>query len=104
MPIYSYQCQACGHVLEALQKISDKPLTDCPVCHQSELKKQLTAAGFRLSGSGWYETDFKKEKRKKGQTAPGATQPTRDSRSTHSSSNAAHRNTSPRPSLFFAIS
>eukprot|EP00389_Voromonas_pontica_P007843 GDKH01011849.1.p2 GENE.GDKH01011849.1~~GDKH01011849.1.p2 ORF type:complete len:83 (+),score=14.09 GDKH01011849.1:47-295(+) len=64
MPIYSYQCQACGHVLEALQKISDKPLTDCPVCHQSELKKQLTAAGFRLSGSGWDETDFKKKKKK----------------------------------------
>jgi putative FmdB family regulatory protein len=64
MPIYSYQCQACGHELEALQKISDQPLTDCPVCHQSELKKQLTAAGFRLNGSGWYETDFKKEKRR----------------------------------------
>lgn len=64
MPIYGYECAACGHEMEALQKISDKPLTDCPVCHQPELKKQLTAAGFRLSGSGWYETDFKKEKRK----------------------------------------
>jgi putative FmdB family regulatory protein len=64
MPIYAYRCQACGHELDALQKISDAPLTDCPECGAPELKKQLTAAAFRLKGSGWYETDFKKDGKK----------------------------------------
>lgn len=64
MPIYAYQCQDCGHELEALQKLSDEPLTDCPSCRQPALKKMLTAPAFRLSGSGWYETDFKKDNRK----------------------------------------
>jgi putative FmdB family regulatory protein len=59
MPIYEYRCQACGHELEAMQKISDDRLVDCPVCEKPQLQKQLSAAGFRLSGSGWYETDFK---------------------------------------------
>jgi putative FmdB family regulatory protein len=60
MPIYAYRCQHCGHELEALQKMSDEPLVQCPECDRPALKKQLTAAAFRLSGSGWYETDFKK--------------------------------------------
>jgi putative FmdB family regulatory protein len=64
MPIYEYRCKACGYELEALQKMSDDPLTDCPQCHQPELHKQISAAGFRLSGSGWYETDFKNGKKK----------------------------------------
>lgn len=64
MPIYAYRCQACGHELDALQKISDAPLTECPECGAPELKKQLTAAAFRLKGSGWYETDFKKDGKK----------------------------------------
>ncbi len=59
MPIYEYRCDACGHELEALQKLSDAPLTDCPECHKPSLKKLLSAAGFRLKGGGWYETDFK---------------------------------------------
>ena len=59
MPIYEYLCEACGHRQEALQKISDNPLTDCEACQQPKLKKMISAAGFRLSGSGWYETDFK---------------------------------------------
>lgn len=59
MPIYEYQCESCGHQLEALQKISDEPLSDCPSCKDPALKKQISAAGFRLKGSGWYETDFK---------------------------------------------
>ena len=59
MPIYEYECKACGHRLEALQKMSDDPLTECPECHKAELKKLVSAAGFRLKGSGWYETDFK---------------------------------------------
>ena len=64
MPIYEYQCEACGHTLEKLQKISDAPLKECPACHQAKLQKMISAAGFRLSGSGWYETDFKKDKKK----------------------------------------
>lgn len=59
MPIYAYQCNACGHELEVLQKMSDTPLTECPACHASTLSKKVTAAAFRLSGGGWYETDFK---------------------------------------------
>ena len=59
MPIYEYCCQECGHSLEALQKLADAPLTDCPACSQPALKKQVSAPSFRLSGGGWYETDFK---------------------------------------------
>ncbi|OGT20484.1 MAG: transcriptional regulator [Gammaproteobacteria bacterium RBG_16_57_12] len=59
MPIYEYQCNACHHQLEALQKISDAPLQECPACGEPALKKRLSAPGFRLSGGGWYETDFK---------------------------------------------
>lgn len=59
MPIYEYQCQQCGHKFDKLQKISDDPLLDCPDCGKPELKKLVSAAGFRLKGSGWYETDFK---------------------------------------------
>jgi putative FmdB family regulatory protein len=64
MPIYEYRCQSCEHKMEALQKMSDEPLINCPNCCQDELKKQISAAGFRLSGSGWYETDFKSGKKK----------------------------------------
>ena len=59
MPIYEYQCESCEHKMEALQKISDDPLKDCPSCNQPSLKKLISAAGFRLKGGGWYETDFK---------------------------------------------
>lgn len=64
MPLYDYQCSACGHQMEALQKMSDPLLTDCPECKAATLKKKVTAAAFRLSGSGWYETDFKKDNKK----------------------------------------
>jgi putative FmdB family regulatory protein len=59
MPIYEYRCGACGHRDEHLQKISDKPLATCPACGKRTYKKQLSAAGFQLKGSGWYATDFK---------------------------------------------
>ncbi|MFL0796919.1 MAG: zinc ribbon domain-containing protein [Cellvibrionaceae bacterium] len=59
MPIYEYQCESCDHQMEALQKMSDSPLTDCPECGKASLKKLISAAGFRLKGSGWYESDFK---------------------------------------------
>ena len=59
MPIYEYQCEACGHVFDSLQKISEPPLTTCPDCGAEALKKLISAPAFRLKGSGWYETDFK---------------------------------------------
>ena len=59
MPIYGYVCQGCEHTLDALQKIADDPLTDCPECGEAALKRQLSAPRFRLKGGGWYETDFK---------------------------------------------
>ena len=59
MPIYEYACQNCEHTLDALQKISDEPLVDCPACGEPTLKKLLSAPRFRLKGGGWYETDFK---------------------------------------------
>lgn len=64
MPIYEYRCESCGHELEALQKMSDPALSECPECKQESLKKMISAVGFRLKGSGWYETDFKGEKKK----------------------------------------
>lgn len=64
MPIYEYRCAECGHELEKLQKISDAPLVECPVCGKQALQKLVSAAGFRLKGGGWYETDFKRGKKK----------------------------------------
>jgi putative FmdB family regulatory protein len=65
MPIYEYECQKCGHYLEALQKIADKPLRECPECGKHALKRLVSAPMFRLSGSGWYETDFKSDEETK---------------------------------------
>ncbi|WP_255992316.1 FmdB family zinc ribbon protein [Chitinolyticbacter albus] len=59
MPIYAYQCTSCGHKDEHLQKMSDAPLTDCPSCQAASYAKQVTAAGFKLTGTGWYATDFR---------------------------------------------
>lgn len=64
MPIYEYRCTECGHELEKLQKMSDAPLRDCPACGKPGLQKLVSAAGFRLKGAGWYETDFKSNNRK----------------------------------------
>jgi putative FmdB family regulatory protein len=79
MPIYEYQCQSCGHEHEALQKLSDQPLITCPACSKPELMKKISAAGFRLKGSGWYETDFKTGGSKKNvageASAPAASKP-----------------------------
>jgi len=72
MPIYEYRCESCGHHLEALQKISDAPLKDCPSCNKPELRKQISAAGFRLKGGGWYETDFKSGGKKNLAASDGA--------------------------------
>ncbi|MDB5871375.1 MAG: regulatory protein FmdB family [Ramlibacter sp.] len=59
MPIYAYKCGSCGHAKDVLRKLSDEPLTVCPACGAATFTKQVTAAGFKLQGSGWYATDFK---------------------------------------------
>lgn len=63
MPIYEYKCAACQHRLEKLQKMSDDPLKDCPECGESALSKLVSASSFKLKGTGWYETDFKNNKK-----------------------------------------
>ena len=64
MPIYEYRCASCGHELEAMQKISEAPLLDCPACAAATLRKRISPVSFRLKGSGWYETDFKSGQQK----------------------------------------
>jgi len=64
MPIYEYQCEQCDHQFDTLQKLSDKPLRKCPECGKLKLTKLVSAAGFRLKGGGWYETDFKSGSKK----------------------------------------
>ena len=59
MPIYAYQCQACGHAFDVMQKMSEPAPAACPTCGHAEVRKQLSAAGFQLKGKGWYQTDFK---------------------------------------------
>jgi putative FmdB family regulatory protein len=64
MPIYEYRCESCGEELEKLQRMSDDKLVDCPACEKPTLKRLVSAAAFRLKGSGWYETDFKKDNKR----------------------------------------
>jgi putative FmdB family regulatory protein len=71
MPFYEYQCRACGHELEALQKVSDPVLKKCPSCGKNQLTKLVSAPVFRLKGGGWYETDFKSEGEQKRNLAGG---------------------------------
>lgn len=73
MPIYEYECSACGHRLEVIQKMNEPPRTDCPECGEAKLKKLLSVAGFRLKGSGWYETDFKNSGSKPKSAKPAET-------------------------------
>ncbi len=91
MPIYAYKCESCGHAKDVLQKISDAPLTDCPACGASAFKKQLTAAGFQLKGSGWYVTDFRNGggSASAGTTSAPATAPAVDSVPATSASDSA---------------
>lgn len=95
MPIYAYRCEGCGFQKDALQKLSDPPLTDCPQCGEPKFAKQLTAAGFALKGSGWYVTDFRNPQtakpaadKKAGETA-GAKEPSPASPSASASSPAS---------------
>lgn len=73
MPIYAYRCGECGHEFDALQKLSEPALTDCPACSRAALAKKLTAAGFQLKGSGWYATDFRSGSKPAAADAAGAT-------------------------------
>jgi putative FmdB family regulatory protein len=80
MPIYEYRCQECGHELEKLQRMSDDRLVDCPACKAPQLKRLISAAGFRLKGGGWYETDFKQgQKRNLVESTDGAAKASSDS-------------------------
>lgn len=72
MPIYEYRCDACGHADEHLQKVSEAPLSVCPACGKPEYRKQLSAAGFQLKGTGWYATDFKSSGKKPADKKPDA--------------------------------
>ena len=65
MPIYEYRCDSCGHEFDALQKLSDERLKDCPACEAAALRRLVSAPSFRLKGAGWYETDFKSDKETK---------------------------------------
>jgi putative FmdB family regulatory protein len=101
MPIYAYRCETCGFSKDVLQKVSDAPLTDCLSCGKSSFKKQLTAAGFQLKGSGWYVTDFRNGSG--GTSAPAATNSTTETTSadkgaaseSSSASSAAPASTTP---------
>ncbi|NVJ62031.1 MAG: zinc ribbon domain-containing protein [Gammaproteobacteria bacterium] len=100
MPIYEYQCSACDHKFEKLQKMSDEPLRDCPECSEAALNKLISAAGFQLKGSGWYVTDFKdsgknksssnnKDAAKSGGSTASAENSSKSSNKTSSSSNTS---------------
>tara|TARA_R110000868_G_scaffold144250_1_gene363100 strand:+ start:1163 stop:1480 length:318 start_codon:yes stop_codon:yes gene_type:complete len=65
MPIYEYQCAACGHQLEAMQKFSEEPLKECPSCRKAELQKLVSSSAFHLKGGGWYVTDIRDKDKKK---------------------------------------
>ncbi|QEP44063.1 zinc ribbon domain-containing protein [Ectothiorhodospiraceae bacterium BW-2] len=78
MPIYEYACTRCGHEMEAIQKMSDDPLTDCPECQQATLTKLISASGFRLKGGGWYETDFKSGNKKNLVANEGKSEPKKE--------------------------
>ena len=75
MPIYAFVCDNCGHEFDRLQKMSDADPTTCPSCGKETVKRKITAPSFRLSGSGWYETDFKKDSDKKKNLTEGAAKP-----------------------------
>ncbi|MES2931924.1 MAG: FmdB family zinc ribbon protein [Pseudomonadota bacterium] len=96
MPIYAYRCETCGFAKDVLQKMSDPQLTDCLSCGQPTFKKQVTAAGFQLKGSGWYVTDFRGGK--SGTSAPpvesGAAAP---ATATSTAATPASTTTSPAP-------
>ena len=97
MPIYAYKCESCGHGQDVLQKISDPVLTECPKCGQSTYRKQLTAAGFQLKGSGWYVTDFRGGSSNSSTGAPKSSEGNGASASSESSSSKSEAKTDASP-------
>ncbi len=90
MPIYAYRCESCGFAKDVLQKVSDAPLSVCPECGKSSFKKQLTAAGFQLKGTGWYVTDFRNNgSGGASKTAPSSSSTSSSATSSSSSSEGA---------------
>ncbi|MEO8408097.1 MAG: FmdB family zinc ribbon protein [Oxalobacteraceae bacterium] len=96
MPIYAYRCEVCGFAKDVLQKMSDAQLTECPSCGKSTFKKQVTAAGFQLKGSGWYVTDFRGGSG--GGSGGGSTAPTAPAGSSESGASAPATPASATPS------
>ncbi|MBT8122339.1 MAG: zinc ribbon domain-containing protein [Gammaproteobacteria bacterium] len=96
MPIYEYQCEACGHVFETLQRLSEDPLKECPECGKPALKKLVSASAFRLKGGGWYETDFKTGSKKN--VAGGDKKPAAASESKGKSKGKSGSTTTPKKS------
>ena len=96
MPIYEYACKSCGHTLDALQKINDEPLVECPACGASALKRLISAPRFRLKGDGWYETDFKKDNQRnlaKGDGEPEKKSANKDTKSDSKSADTSSKTT-----------
>ena len=106
MPIYEYRCSSCGHKLEALQKLADAPLVECPSCDAAALVKLVSAAAFQLKGSGWYATDFKGGSKpaadKPGadaKAAAGAGEATSESKTESKAESAPETKTEPKPAV-----
>ncbi len=104
MPIYEYRCNHCEHRLEKLQKISDDPAKTCPECGEDSLQKLVSAAAFKLKGTGWYETDFKDKKPSKDAKTSNGNKPDSkktdgsDTKKTGDSSKSSVKKESPKPS------
>lgn len=86
MPIYEYQCNHCHHTFDEMQKITDKPLTTCPNCHQETVVRLVSAAGFQLKGTGWYVTDFKNKNNEKPKQSTDSTSSTTEPAKTETKS------------------
>jgi len=97
MPFYEYQCTQCDHRLEVLQKISDEPLVYCPECNEASLKKLISAAAFRLKGTGWYETDFKNNDKKKAESKSGSSDKGGEAKSSGKTAETSKENSKPAP-------
>lgn len=97
MPIYAFACDACGHAFDRLQKLSAPDPETCPACGAPRVRRQLTAPSFRLSGSGWYETDFKKDGDRKRNLADGGDAPKTEARSEPKPDTAAKPAATPAP-------
>lgn len=97
MPIYAFECAACGHHFDRLQKIADPDPTACPDCGAESVKRQITAPSFRLAGSGWYETDFKKDGDKKRNLVEGSSKSESKSADTKSESKPAESKLAAKP-------